>query len=211
MNWRSAWQPRVVIAAALASSACSTDNELRSRPQCSGSQEALAPGELVEGQDPAALVAPYWGSFDGTLSWQDGGETQLTLTLGSSTDMDVYTAPLCEAPSAIYTYPELGLKTADGGLDETDSAILVVPLAGKRLDTSGGVLAPSGIPDWQWRGLVEPHLPRNNADYDQRGLVPVIAWAPADPQPTSLLLYFSGQLSGTTISDRILIASGTFQ
>jgi len=211
MKRRGAWQPRVLVAAALASSACSTDNELRSRPQCSGSQEALAPGELVQGQDPAALFAPYWGSLDGTLSWEDGGETALTLTLRPGTDADVYTAPLCETPSSVYTYPELELKTQDGGLDETDTAIVIVPLPGKQLDALGGVLAPSGIPDWQWRGAVEPHLPSNNAGYTQRGLEPVIAWAPGDPQPESLLLYFSGQPSGTTLYDRILIASGSFR
>jgi hypothetical protein len=66
---------------------------------------------------------------------------------------------------------EQSVDRADGarGRRQCD---LVVELAGKRLDNSGGVLAPSGIPDWQWRSLVEPHLPRNNAGYEYRDRSP---------------------------------------
>lgn len=204
------WPVGVLIAAALASSACSGGEAAQPAPECSSLPKTLAPGELVEGEDPASLFAPYWGSFDATLSWVKGGETPFTLTVSPGTETDVRVTMICTKTGGVYTYPELRLTTQDGGLDETAIATLDVPLPGKSLDHSGGVLFPSVLSDWQWHGAVADHLPSDIGSYQDRGLLPVIDWEPGAPQPSSLLLYFYARLIGMTDNDQILVASVSF-
>jgi hypothetical protein len=198
-----------LLAAALSIGACHDGATQSNPPDCLGAPEAHAPGELIGGEDPAALLTAYFGNYDGTLTWADGGETPFTLSLDPGTNMSVY-APDCAKPPTFYTYIDLGLTTTDGGLDETDESILEVPLPAAHVDSSLSVLGPSVLADWQWRGNVTPHLPRNIASYTDRGLLPVIDWPLGTPRPTSLLLYFYAKPSGTTVTDQILVGSVTF-
>jgi len=175
---------------------------------CGSPPEPVAPGELVGGEDPAALFAPYWGNFNGTLTWTDGGVTPFILSLATGSDSHFY-APKCDDPQSVYTYPNLGLTTEDGGLDETEVATLDVPLPNVTVDPTF-MLGPSIIPSSAWRGAISPHLPSNSASYTNWTLEPVVAWTPGAPLPTSLLLYFRATPSGTTEADQIRIASVTF-
>jgi hypothetical protein len=195
---------------ALTSGACSSPEATQNVPNpCGGVAKPHAPGELIGGQDPATLLAPYWGDYPGTLSWTNGGETPFTLSLEPGTDTNVY-APVCDNPRTFYVYSNLGLTTGDGGLKETDTSIFEVPLTAVDFAPGAGALGPSDISDWQWQGDVTPHLPSNNASYTDRGLLPDVDWPLGTARPTALRLYFYAMASGARDNDRILIASVTF-
>jgi len=75
----------------------------------------LRDGERVRGRDPAALLAPYDGSWRGTLAWRNGAATGLTLAV-TNDPPSALTAQVCSGVVAVETTRPATAASDDGAV-----------------------------------------------------------------------------------------------
>lgn len=141
--------------------------ELDSDLHCVSTPITLEPGQTVEGQDPEALLAPYLGSWSGTLTWTAGGETACELGVARGTS-PAYAGRTCTRPTHVYIRAETTLLTADGALDQHGSGSLSVSLDGtpyRAEQNDGSPLHLDSIPQPEWTSALPAHLPVDPTRY----------------------------------------------
>ncbi len=191
-------------------SACPlAEQESSSSPPCDGTQHPLEPGASYRGHDAQALLAPYFGTFEGSLTWASGSTTGLTLTVADDDDPAIFGS--CNGVPGVYAYGTVTLQTDDGGLDEQVSAILDATLPEGPAANPPPAVTPSGMPDWTWQGDVASHLPIDVEAYADSSLVVALDWEQGADAPTSGILRFSGHPSAAPDQrDELTVATLAF-
>jgi hypothetical protein len=178
---------------------------------CNGPTTTFQPGERVRGYDPASVLAPYWGTFHGTLTWTAGGQTSLVVTSAQMPNEPLHGACNGNQLNEVYTYGTVTLVTGDGGLNDA-----FVTIVGARFpDTPECCVSlptppvvPSVSPPTSWSAL-SPHLMTNVARYTDPALLLTIDWPPGRGAPSSASIWFEGSPAPNT-TDGFWVASITF-
>ncbi|MGA2450611.1 MAG: hypothetical protein ABTD50_18245 [Polyangiaceae bacterium] len=167
-------------------------------------------GDRVEGLDPMAWIAQYWGSYQGTLVWSAGGQTTIELTTAQDTGEPVTGQCAGGKVVAIYTYGHAVFTSADGTLSVTYDTIIGGPLPDSPT-TSSTAFQVTGIPI-SAQSPVASHMTIDFSRYStQSNLSLFFDWPVDTAKPVSAELTFEGYpLQATGVIDYILVASITF-
>jgi len=188
--------------------------ELDSSPPCVSTPITLEPGQTVEGQDPESLLAPYLGSWSGTLTWTTGGETAFELGVAPGTS-PAYVGRTCTRPTHVYTRSETTLLTADGALEQSGSGSLSVSLDGTpyRADQNGGSpLHLDAIPQPEWTSALPARLPVDPTRYVDPLLTLCLQYATGAVAPAWGTVSFAGAPAAMREKrDQLVVATIAFE
>lgn len=168
--------------------------ELDSPLPCVNTPITLEPGQPVEGQDPEALLAPYLGTWSGTLTWTTGGDTAFELGVARGTS-PAYAGRTCTRPTHVYIRAETTLLSADGALDQNGSGRLSVGLDGTpyRAEQNGGSpLHLDGILQPEWTSALPAQLPVDPTRYVDSLLTFSLQYATGAVAPALGTVIFTG-------------------
>jgi hypothetical protein len=171
---------------------------------------ALKPGETVGGHNPQALLAPFFGTWAGTLTWADGADprtTRLTLTAAQDPTQPIYRNS-CHGPDGAHTNANVTLVTDDGALDATPqgSADSILPEIESYQQQSGLFLET--VKQADWNGTIASRILGLDRYTDGRIRL-VLAWDWLKSQPASGVLSFTGTATATGLSETFAIATWT--
>jgi hypothetical protein len=168
----------------------------------------LAPTETVDGVVPEQVLAPYWGTRQGRLTWLAGGDTELTLTVEQDPEQPIY---LNYCATGVHTDAIATLRTEDGALNDSVSATVSaeasVPAA--RPDYSYDPkysVSPSALPLSQWQGTLAGKIPWLDR-YESSSVQVQLELGAQRLKLASGALVFSGTLPGAGSPDLIEIGT----
>jgi hypothetical protein len=168
----------------------------------------LAPAETVDGVAPEQVLAPYFGTRQGRLTWLAGGDTELTLTVEQDPEQPIY---LNRCARGVQTGAIATLRTQDGALNDSVSATVSaeasVPAARPdySYDPHYGV-SPSALPLSQWQGTLAGAIPWLDR-YESSSVQVQLELGAQRLQLASGALVFSGTLPGASSPDLIEIGT----
>lgn len=206
--------PFLLVAASMSAPACfvvgqTTDNGTEAT--CTA-DVTVAPGDRVQGLDPMVWIAQYWGSYQGTLVWAAGGQTTVDMTTAQETGAAVTGQCLGGRIGAVYTYGNVVLTSADGGLNTTYTTIVGGALPGSPpASVSSSAFSVSGMPVSAQSPLAA-HMTVDFSRYSADSNVELfLKWPIGTARPVGAQLIYEGyplQAPGST--DTILVATITF-
>jgi hypothetical protein len=179
---------------------------------CTSYEVAVNSSTRLDGRDPVAWLEPYWGRYEGTLTWSAGGQTSVVMT--TSLDETQPVTGECNGGriTDVYGVGLVALTSADGGVDLMQDTNVggpfPGPLAGDPVpsavsDLGIGLPAPAGI---------AAHAAIDFARYSTESNFDLeIDWPEGSTRPLGATLTFFGyptQAPGQT--DQVLVASITF-
>ena len=184
--------------------ASSSSYEAGGEPSRCPESRALAPDETVDGVVPEEVLAPYWGTRQGRLTWLAGGDTELTLTVEQDPEQPLY---LIYCGTGVHTDAIATLRTRDGALNDSVSADVSaeasVPatLPDYSYDPNYGV-SPSALPLSQWQGTLADKIPWLDR-YESSSVQVQLELGAHRLKLASGALLFSGTLPGASSPDVI--------
>jgi hypothetical protein len=177
-------------------------------------EPALEAGTVVDGVDPAAWLSPYWGTYEGTLTWAAGGDTTVTLTSSHDTAQpSVYGECIGGQIDQVYEYGVLVLTTGDGGLlGDTVVTTVGAPLPGVPSGDPPSTAVFADALSAPWPGDLGAHLTVDVSRYAPSSyLLLSLDWPLNTRSPVSASLEFVGSpLQAPSQTDMIQVASMTF-
>jgi hypothetical protein len=172
----------------------------------------LQAGDRVQDLDPMAWLAQYWGSYQGTLVWAAGGQTTVDMTTAQEPGAPVTGQCLGGRIGAVYTYGNVVLASADGGLNATYSTIVGGALPGSPpASVSSSAFSVSGMPVSAQSPLAS-HMTVDFSRYSAESNVELLLeWPIGTGRPVGAKLIYEGYpLQAPGATDTILVATITF-
>jgi hypothetical protein len=178
---------------------------------CHHEGDEVLPDDLVAGTRVGDLLEPFFGEYQGTLTWETGDQTALTLAVPYEADAPYQLGNVwqCDARE-VYYYSRTHITTDDGAFDNEVSMSL-----GRRLPNSFGdlntVASFSAISDFEWQPSLGAKLGVNLERYSSSYLLFELDWPVTARAPTGGLLRLRGTLAlDSKIQDTVQVATLSF-
>jgi hypothetical protein len=162
------------------------------------------PGETVDGVAPEQALAPYFGTWQGPLTWLAGGSTELTLTLAQDPEQPL---ELSQCATGVHTDAIVSLTTEDGTLnDRLSASVWVEPSVPATLPdysySEQYSVSPKSRPLSEWQGTLSDKIPWLDR-YEPSSVQVQLELGARRLKLASAALVFSGAPLGASSPDRI--------
>jgi len=192
-----------------ASSGCGPPSEAET--DCVRGGQVVDPDDIVQGHRAGDILAPYFGTFHGQLTWSDGGAVAFTLDMVEEPEEPVRLADVYECRAHnIETGATSHVATEDGVLDHELAARIYSGFPDPPPGTPVyPALTLSVIESEDWGEPLAERLPVDTSRYESTALEFAVDW-PRAPVPRGGKLLFYGMLLGTDLFDSFEVATLTF-
>jgi hypothetical protein len=167
----------------------------------------LAPGEMVNGRDPVAMLRPYDGTWNGSLAWKGSHQTvdvefQVTAPAGP-----LQVQLNCGQPTLVSAWTTAAVRTTDGALAANGSIGIAVSIPDQSCQDTNIMTLPvakdSLPPEAQSLGFALD-------SYAEIRYFVQIGWKPDCSRPAAAVVYLEGYRMPNGPSDQIALADIAF-
>lgn len=201
----------LVGALALLSWGCGPDSA--SDGPCYDDGDKLMPDDEIRGTRLGDVLEPYFGDYQGTLSWATGTDTAFTLALPymDGEPYQVSNVWQCDVRNVSY-WSRAHVTTDDGAFDnEVRASIFSNMPDAQEGAVPDSILSFSGMPQLQWQAGLAEKLGISLERYSSSGVHFEVDWPPGAEAPAGGILRWNGTLKlDSKTLDSVQVATLTF-
>jgi len=179
---------------------------------CYSEGDEVPPDEVIDGEVVLDLVAPYFGSYAGTLAWESGGQANLYLEVAPEEGRPLRAgAGKCNDPLLSY-WANATIRTDDDAFDNELHLSLRHNPRPESYQASDVTPNFDALASWQFEDAVWDHFNFDTTRYESSSLhFEVVDWPSAASGPQAFVLTFTGVLAlEPTLYDTIVVGDVMF-